>query len=135
MSEYETYSFSRLFLNRDIEFFFILGVNDSDNFDEYWDGRTKEVLGYAVIFNNSETKEQENFIFLIDKANRNYENIIKYTKKFIAQMTISEELSDSENFKIIKTEITERVVTKPYEHFIKKVIKNEIPESVLNELD
>lgn len=135
MSEYETYSFSRLFLNRNIEFFFILGVNDSDNFNEYWDGRTIEVLGYAVIFNNSKTKEQENFIFLIDRTNRNYENIIKYTKKFIAQMTISEKLSDSENFKILITDVTERVVTKPYEHFIKKVLENEIPEPFLNELD
>jgi hypothetical protein len=132
MSEHESYSFSRLFLNRNLEFFFIQGVNDSDNFDEYWDGRIIEVIGYAVIYIDIETNEQKNFIYLIDNDNKKYDNAIKYTKKFIGQMTLSDKLSDRENFKIIKTKINGRVVSEPYKDFIKVVVKNEIPESVLD---
>ncbi len=135
MLEHECYSFSRLFLNSNIEFFFIQGVNDSDNFDEYWDGRTIEVIGYAVIYIDFKTNEQKNFIYLIDKDNRKYDNVIKYTKKFIAQMSLSEKLSDRENFKIIKTDIHVKLVSKPYKNFIKSIVKSEIPEFVLDELD
>ena len=132
MPQYESYSFSRLFLNQNIEFFFILGVNNSDDFDEYWDGRLREVLGYAVIFNDFKAKEQKNFIYLLNNANSNYSDVVKYTKKFIEQMTLSEKLSDRENFKIINTEIEGKLVSKPYKDFIKSVIKNEIPECVLD---
>ncbi|MDX8363470.1 hypothetical protein [Cytobacillus sp. IB215316] len=137
MLEHESYSFRRLFLNRNIEFFFILGVNDSDEFDEYWDGRITEVIGYAVIYIDFETNKQKNFIYLIDKDNRKYDNAIKYTKQFIAQMTLCEGLSISEgfsareNFKIIRTEINGKLVSKPYKDFIKTIVKNEIPEFVL----
>jgi hypothetical protein len=134
MHQYESYSFSRLFLNQDIEFFFILGVNESDNFDEYWDGRLREVLGYAVIYNDFKAKEQKNFIYLLNKGNSIYSDIVKYTKKFIEQMTISEKLSDRGNFKIIYTEIEGNLVSKPYKDFIKSVIKNEIPELVLDRI-
>ena len=132
MLGYEHYSFNRLFLNRNVEFFFILELNDPDNFDEYWDGRIPEVIGYAVIYRDIETNDQKNYIYLIDNANRKYDNAIKYTKKFIQQMSLSEELSDRENFKIIKTEITGKLVLKPYKDFIKMVVKNEIPDFVLD---
>lgn len=131
MSEYESYSFSRVFLNRNIEFFFIQGVNNSDNFDEFWDGRSIEVLGYAVIYFDFERMEQKNFIYLVDKDNRTFDDVIKYTKKFIDQMTVSENHYDRENFKIIKTDIDGKLVLKPYKDFIKSVVKNEIPESVI----
>ncbi|MDD1502891.1 hypothetical protein PVA17_08990 [Lysinibacillus sp. CNPSo 3705] len=132
MWEHESYSFSRLFLNRNLEFFFIQGVNNSDNFDEYWDGRIIEVIGYVVIYIDIETNEQKNFIYLIEKDNKKYDNAIKYTKKFIAQMTLSDKLSDRENFKILKTEINGKLVSEPYKDFIKVIVKNEIPEFVLD---
>ncbi|WDV08179.1 MULTISPECIES: hypothetical protein [Lysinibacillus] len=131
MLQHESFSFSRLFLNRNLEFFFILGVNNSDNFDEYWDGRTIEVVGYAVIYIDFETNEQKNFIYLIDN-NNNHDNVVKYTKKFIEQMSLSDKLSDRENYKILKTKINNRVVSEPYKDFIKIVVKNEIPEFVLD---
>ncbi|MGD6942234.1 hypothetical protein ACQCT6_09355 [Cytobacillus gottheilii] len=134
MPKYESYSFSRLLLNRNLEFFFILGVNNPDNFDEYWDGRITEVLGYAVIFNDFTAKDQKNFIYLLDKDNGLFDDIIKYTKKFIQQMTVSDKLSDWENFRIINTDIDGKRVLKPYEDFIKSVIKNEIPEVILDEI-
>ncbi|MDP1395297.1 hypothetical protein Q8G28_17595 [Lysinibacillus capsici] len=132
MLEYECYSFSRLFLNSNLEFFFILGVNNSDNFDELWDGRNIEVIGYTVIYIDSETNEQKNFIYLIDYDNKKYDDAIKYTKKFIEQMSLSDKLSDTENFKIINTEVYSRVVSEPYKDFIKAVVKNEIPEFILD---
>ncbi|QKX50252.1 hypothetical protein HF394_06425 [Planococcus glaciei] len=128
MTEFESYSFSRLYRDENMEFFFILGVNDSDNYDEYWDGRSLEPVGYAVIYLDVETEKQKNFIYLIDKANRNYDDIVKYAKQFIQQMSLSEELSDRENFKVLKTEIKSRVINHPYNAFIKMVVKNEIPE-------
>ncbi len=132
MLEYECYSFSRLFLNSNLEFFFILGVNNSDNFDGLWDGRNIEVIGYAVIYIDSETNEQKNFIYLIDYHNKKHDIAIKYTKKFIEQMSLSDKLSDRENFKIINTGVYSRVVSEPYKDFIKAVVKNEIPEFILD---
>lgn len=134
MSEFESYSFSRLFLNKYIEFFFIQGINNSDNFDEYWDGRSIEVIGYVVIYNNPEKMEKRNLIYVIDKSNRNFDNIIKYTKKFVEQMDISEEYFDSDSFEINKTDINGSLVLNPYTDFIKSVIKNDIPTSVLDVL-
>ncbi|MBD8014593.1 hypothetical protein [Planococcus wigleyi] len=128
MAEFENYSFSRLYRDENIEFFFIVGVNDSDDFDEYWDGRLTEVVGYAVIYLDYKTEKQKNFIFLIDKTNREYDNIVRYAKRFIQQMSLSEEISDRENFKILKTEVKKRVLEYPYNAFIKMVVKSEIPE-------
>lgn len=133
MLEFERYSFTRLFLNRNLEFFFILGVNDADNFSDVWDGRRIEVLGYAVSHINRE-KEQENYIYLIDLIDRDFDNIIKYTKQFISQMSTSPKLSDRENAKIRKTNITGRFVEPPLSKFIKEVVGNDIPQSILNEI-
>lgn len=127
MDEFESYSFSRLYRDENIEFFFIIGVNDPDDFDEYWDGRLTEVVGYAVIHNGFHATEQKNFIYLIDEEKREYDKAIKYTKQFIQQMSLSEELPDRENFKILKTDIKQRVLSYPYTDFIKMVVENEIP--------
>lgn len=48
MNEYETYSFTRIIRTQSLEFYFILGVNEVQNFEEHWDGRLIEVLGYLV---------------------------------------------------------------------------------------
>ncbi|MGD7050784.1 hypothetical protein FZC83_21590 [Rossellomorea marisflavi] len=61
MNKHEEYSFSRLFLNEYVEVFFILGINDSndsDNFDEYCDGKDIEVVGYAVIYKDIKSDKQ-----------------------------------------------------------------------------
>ena len=128
MLKHESYSFTRLFLDRNIEFFFILGINESDNFDEFWDGRHIDVLGYAVIYIDFETNKQKNLIYLINKNNIEYEKVIKYTKQFIQNMSLSEKFSDRENITILRTYVDQRVVHKPYEEFIKLIVKNEIPE-------
>lgn len=133
MSEFQSYSFSRLFLNQNIEFFFLQGVNNQDDFTEFYDLRVLEVIGYILIYNSHE--EQKNFIYLIDKKDRNFDSIIKYAKQLINQMTLSDKLSARENFEVLTTDVTGKVVSPPYKDFIKSVVKNEIPESVLDELE
>lgn len=132
MNKHEEYSFSRLFLNEYVEFFFILGINDSGNFDEYWDGRDIEVVGYAVIYKDSQSNKQTNFIYLLDEVNVDDDIIIKHTKKFIQQMTVSENLVDQENFKISKTTIHSKVVSKPYQAFMESIVKDDIPGTAFN---
>lgn len=85
-----------------------------------------------MIYSDIETNDQKNFIYLIDNANRKYDIAIKYTKNFIQQMSLSEEISDRENFKIIKTEVYRKVVSEQYKDFIKMVVKIEIPDFVLD---
>ncbi|MBU5250943.1 hypothetical protein KQI46_03195 [Lysinibacillus capsici] len=132
MLNFENYSYSRLYLDQSLEFFFILGVNDSDNFDEYWDGRTIEVVGYVSIYTNT-NGEQENYIYLINQTSRDYESIIKHTKQFINQMSLATNPLDKENFKISKTNILGKLVEPPYTNFIKSVIKNDIPNIILKD--
>ncbi len=129
MTAYESFSFTRFYVNSKIEFFFILGVNDSDNFDEYWDGRDREVLGYAVIY--KEKKQQYNFIYLFQV---DHDRVIKYTKMFIQQMSpISTNLSDLEKFQIKETDIKVKSVPKPYKDFIRSIVKNDIPISAFDD--
>ncbi|MED3554308.1 hypothetical protein [Cytobacillus praedii] len=134
MTEFESLSFSRLFSNKNFEFFFILGINDKDDFNDVWDGRLIEVVGYAVVYINDEQTKHKKFIYLIDKVNRDFENIIRYTKKFIEQMYLSPIFSDSENFKILKTNIESAIVKPPYTSFIKSIVENEIPQTILDKI-
>lgn len=126
MSEFESYSFSRLYLDENIEFFLVIGVNDADDFSNEWDGRLLEVIGYAVIFTDKIKGGQRNFLYLIDKRDREFDDAIKYTRKFIDQMSLSEILNDRENLKIIKTDIRADFLEPPYAEFVRKVIGNDI---------
>ncbi|MBB4823682.1 hypothetical protein HNO89_000902 [Sporosarcina luteola] len=78
--------------------------------------------------------ELRNFIYLISNKERNFESIIKYAKQFISQMILSDNICDRENFEIITTDIEGKLVSPPYEKFIKTIIENDIPDDVLNEL-
>lgn len=134
MAEFESYSFSRLYRDENVEFFFIIGMNDSADFDDYWDGRLKEVLGYVMIFTNKNDRKQENFIYLIEKSSRRFEDIIRYTKRFVDQMSLSPNLSDRENFKISKTNINGHFVEFPYIPFIQSIVGNDIPQQILESM-
>lgn len=134
MAEFEGYSFSRLYRDENIEFFFIIGVNDSDDFDDYWDGRIKEVVGDALIFTDKNERKQKNFIYLIEKPFRKFEDIIRYTKRFVDQMSLSPNLYDRENFRILKTNINGHSVGFPYIPFIQTIIGNDIPQYILDSM-
>ena len=134
MAEFESYSFSRLYRDENIEFFFIIGVNDSDDFDEYWDGRLKEIVGYVMIFTNKYDREQDNFIYLIEKSSRRFEDIVRYTKRFVDQMSLSPNLSDRENFKISTTNINSHSVVSPYTPFIQSIVSEDLPQQILESM-
>lgn len=131
MAEFESYSFSRLYRDENIEFFFIIGVNDSDDFDDYWDGRLKEVVGYVMIFTNKNDRKQDNFIYLIEKSSRRFEDIVRYTNRFVDQMSLSPNLSDRENFKISTTNINGHSVVSPYIPFIQSIVSEDLPQQIL----
>jgi hypothetical protein len=125
MLEFETYRFSRLYRSQKLEFYFIQGVNDQDNFDEYWDGRFLKVIGYVLMYQNDD-KTTENYIYVINKTDGDYKRIIRYAKQFINSMSLSGNPFESENCKILKTDIKGNLVRQPYEDFIKRIIENEI---------
>lgn len=133
MNEFESFSFSRLYSGNNLEFFFIIGVNDSDNFTYDWDGTTKEVVGYITLYINQE-KEQESFIYLINKSERKFEDIIRYAQKFISNMSPNLDISDLENCKICKTDIAVKSVAPPFSNFIKNIVRKDIPNSILEKL-
>ena len=135
MNIFETYSFPRLVQNQSFEFFFIRGVNDAQNFYEYWDGRLIEVLGYLVIYTDVQTNEQKNFIYLIEDENKNFQEIIRYTKQFAFEMCTSFTLLDMMNFTIQKTKVYQRgLVKQEIVDFIKKIVKEDIPKLVLDKI-
>lgn len=137
MNNFDFYSYSRLCITQNIEFFFIVGVKNSDNFDEYWDGTTREIIGYLVIYTMHEQEKQNNLIYIVKNDNLNSDNIIRYTKKFASEMPLSPKIFhyDKENYKISMTTINPKGIVSPYIDFIQEVVGDDIPESILNQID
>lgn len=137
MREFESFFFNRIFRNENIEFFLIGGVNNQENFTEYWDGRDTKLLGYLTIFTGVELDqelEQLNLIHLIEGVSLDNERIIKHTRKFIEHMTISNKLLDIENVEVYNTQINANGTSDPYNDFIKSVIQNEVPYNFVEKL-
>ena len=121
--------------NQSLEFFFILGINGARDFNEYWDGRLTEVLGYLVMYSDIQKDEQINFIYLIEDENKNYQDIILYTKKFASEMHTYPYQFDMEDFIIKKTNVYQRGLLKQdIVNFMKKIVNEDIPEIVLNKI-
>lgn len=103
---------------------FIRGVNEAGNFDDYWDGRLIEVLGYLVIYSDLQRDGQINYMYLIEDGDKNYQDIVRYTKKFVSEMNTRFDLVDMENFIIKKTNIYQKGLLKEeIVDFIKKLLK------------
>lgn len=133
MDTFESYYFTRLMRSPSLEFFSILGINDANNFDEYWDGRSVEVLGYLVIYTDMQRKELVNYIYLIEDENKKYQDIIKHTKMFASGICAYAELIDM-NFIIQKTDVYQKgIASNEIVDFIKKVVTQDIPEYVFEE--
>ncbi|TFE00654.1 hypothetical protein [Jeotgalibacillus salarius] len=128
-NDFETYDFTRFMRTSNLEFFFIMGINNGDNFDEYWDGRSREVLGYLVTYTDSQ-KELFNYIYLIEDEQKNYEHIIKYTKRFASGMYAYTEHLELE-FVILKTDVYQKsILPSKRIEFVKRVVKQDLPEHV-----
>ncbi len=105
MNNFETYSFTRLVRTQHLEFFFILGKNDIRNFNESWDDRSTEVLGYLVMYSDIRNNKQMNYIYLIEDENKDFKDITLHTKMFVSEMSTylsSFDMGDDENFIIKK---------------------------------
>ena len=139
MNNFETYSFTRLVRTQNLEFFFILGKNNIRNFNEYWDGRSTEVLGYLVMYSDIQKEKQVNYIYLIEDENKDFQDIILHTKMFVNEMnTYSStffDMGDDENFIIKITNVYQKGLPKEeIGDFIKKIVNEDIPEIGLNEI-
>ncbi len=132
MKIFESYSFTRLFHNKNFEFFFILGINDSDDFSIYVDQRTIEVLGYLVIYKNSIIEKNVNLIYLVENDTRDYKETIRYAQRFAMDMS-TQATFGPEDFIVRKTNTNPRVVSKPFIDFVKKIIDTDIPQYIIDE--
>ena len=133
MSKFETYSFTRLIRTQSLEFYFILGVNEPQNFDEYWDGRLIEVLGYLVTY--IKKGQQKIFVYLIEDETKNFQEIIKHVKMFASEIYMYTGLLDMTNFIIQATNVYQKGLGEHEKiNFIKKIVNEDIPEYILAEI-
>ncbi|MBD7983757.1 hypothetical protein H9649_04125 [Sporosarcina sp. Sa2YVA2] len=135
MSEFEYITFSRLYFDESIEFFFIQGVDNYENFTLWWDGRSYKVVGYLVSYVDVIENEQKNIIYLIEKEGRTFDWIIKHTRKFIENMSTSGRLTEWEDAEIIMTDIIGDSVLPPFTDFVKEVIQHEVPQAILDKIE
>jgi len=130
---FETYSFTRFIRSTGLEFFFILGINNATNFDEYWDGRSIEVLGYLVVYTDRHKNELVNYIYLIEDEGKDYQDITKHTKMFASEIGTYAGLIDM-NFIIRKTDIYQKGIGwNEKVDFVKRVVNQDIPEYAFEE--
>lgn len=138
MNVFETYSFTRLVRTQNFEFYFILGQNDARNFNECWDGRSTEVLGYLVMYSDIQNDKQMNYIYLIEDKNKDFQDVTLHTKMFVNEMhtyLLSFDMGDDENFIIKKTNVYQKgLLIEDIGDFIKKIVNEDIPKIVLNEI-
>ncbi|WP_153722325.1 hypothetical protein [Sporosarcina cascadiensis] len=138
INSFETYSFTRLVRTQNFEFYFILGRNDVRNFNECWDGRLTEVLGYLVMYSDVQNDKQISYIYLIEDENKDFLDITLHTRMFVNEMytyLMNFDMGDDENFIIKKTNVYQKeLLEENIGEFIKKVVDEDIPEIALNEI-
>ena len=131
---FEQYSFSRLFNFNNLEFFFILGINDSDNFGDEWDSTEINPLGYLVMFTDYTQKSKQVNIYLTVEDGT--DEIIKYSKQFVSRMPLLPGLLNFQTKYVIKkSEVKQKSVRSPYRDFILKVLKDDFDASVLDKIN
>lgn len=134
MENFKAYSFSRLIAHTEMEFYFILGLVNPDDFDEHWNGTGHKVLGYLAMYKNHKFEKIENTIYLLSDYKIYSSNIGRYTHQFTNQM-VSAELSTYDiNFSIKETKVHGNLVGPPYIDFVKDIVGNDIPYPVLNDI-
>ncbi|KGR74008.1 hypothetical protein [Ureibacillus sinduriensis] len=134
MDKINAYSFSRLIAHSEMEFFFIQGLVNPDDFDEYWDGTGHMVLGYLAIYKNHKLKKIEITKYLLSDYKIDFPNIRRYTHRFANQMVSAELISYDIKFRIKETKVSGNLVGPPYIDFVKEVIGDDIPSTVLDNI-
>lgn len=135
MNNFKSYSFSRLINHLEIEFYFILGLPEPDNFSEYYDLTGHQVVGYLVMYKKHKKKETKNLIYLLPNTTKNENLEIKrHTHHFIQRMTTADMYDYDVEFKIQQTKIKGKSVGPPYIDFVKTIVGNDIPIEILREI-
>lgn len=134
MDKIRAFSFPRLIAHPEMEFFFIQGQVNPDDFDEYWDGTGHMALGYLTMYKDHKLKKIENTIYLLSDYKRDFSDIRRYAHRFANQMVSAELLSYDIKFKFKETRVNGDIVVSPYIDFVKDVVGNDIPSSVLNDI-
>ena len=134
-NSFETYSFPRLVRTPCVEFFFIRGINGAQDFNEYWDGRLIEVLGYLVLYSDIQNDEQKNYIYLIEDEGKNYQEITRFTKMFASEMSTVHEVFDMKNFTVRMTNVYQKGLLQQHVvDFMRRIVNEDIPEIVWEEV-
>ena len=133
MSEFETYSYPCLVRTQGLEFYFIRGVNNSQEFSEDWDCRLIEVLGYFAAY--MKKGELKIFIYLIKDETKNFKEIIRHVKMFASELYTYKERHDKIKFIMKSTNVYQRGLGEnEIMSFVKKIVKNDIPGNILDEI-
>lgn len=134
MENFKVYSFSRLIAKNELEFFFILGLPNPENYSENWDGTGHTVVGYLAMYKKHDLKEIKNIIYLLSDYKSNFGDIERYTHQFAKYMISAEVHTYDIQFKVKQTKVKGSSVGPPYIDFVKIIVGNDIPESILNDI-
>ncbi|WP_449536396.1 hypothetical protein [Ferdinandcohnia sp. Marseille-Q9671] len=131
-----SYSFSRLINHNELEFFWNTSLTNTDNFDEYWDGRGRESVGYLVMHKDHEQRKLRNLLYFIKDKAKDKKHLKRYSYDFANSM-ISVELESYEiEYVYNETNVYQTVVTDPeLISFIKRIVINDIPNTLFNRIN
>ncbi|WP_413363104.1 hypothetical protein [Lysinibacillus sp. 3P01SB] len=134
MNNFKAYSFSRLIAHSEMEFFFILGLINPDDFDENWNGTGHTVVGYLVMYKNHKLGKIENIVYFLSDYKNAFSDIKRYTHHFADLMTSAELLSYDIKFIFKETGVRGDSVGSPYIDFVKSIVGSDISNIVLNDI-
>lgn len=128
VKKYEQYRFPRLFVTSELEFFFILGVENADDFGEEWDSTFRTPLGYLVISRDFPSNEERVFIYItIDVEDEGLiREIVKYSKYFSSLMTYSPQAIEfSTSYSIKQSSVKQKSISSNFRDFIINVLQED----------
>jgi hypothetical protein len=135
MERFKSYSFSRLINHNELEFFWVTGLTQPDQFDEFWDGRGHESVGYLVMHKNHKERKLRNLIYLIKGKAKDKDHIKRYIHRFAVSMTSLELESYDIEFILHETSVYQSaILDSELISYIRKIVGDDIPETLLNEI-
>jgi len=90
------------------------------------------------MYSDIQNDKQMNYIYLIEDKNKDFQDVTLHTKMFVNEMhtyLLSFDMGDDENFIIKKTNVYQKgLLIEDIGDFIKKIVNEDIPKIVLNEI-
>lgn len=135
MVSFQSFSFSRLINHHELEFFWVTGLTQPDKFDEFWDGRGHESVGYLVMHKNHNERKLRNLIYLIKGKAKDKDHIKRYIHSFADSMTSLELESYDIEFILHETSVYQSaILDSELISYIRKLVGDDIPETLLDEI-